>query len=59
MNTSIVFNCKKCGAPVRTEQHLGGEKIVCSKCGYQNTSPKANVLPDSVKVKAKDRYFGD
>lgn len=59
MNTSITFNCEKCGYPLQANVTQTEETVVCSKCGYENTVPKSFTLPDSANIKVKKIYFGD
>lgn len=59
MNTPIAFKCKKCGQPIQSGKHLTDGRVICSKCGYENTPPQGFTPPNSTKIKVKGIYFGD
>lgn len=58
MNTPIVFTCEKCGEYLRSKDQTPS-KVICPKCGHENTSPEGYTPPDSVSIQVKNRYFGE
>ena len=58
MDTPISFNCEKCGKPIQSNTNRADGKVICPKCGYENTPPAHYTPTDSVNIWTKGTYRG-
>ncbi len=60
MNPPLMFYCEKCRHPLQSTVNLTTDgKVICTKCGHENTPPKGYTPDDSANIKVKGTYWGD
>jgi len=60
MNPPLTFHCEKCGHPLQSIANVTDTgKVVCTKCGHENTPPKGYTPDDSAKLRVRPNYHCD
>lgn len=59
MNTPIMFHCENCQHPIESKRLLPNGKVLCPKCGHENTPPEHSTQPVTADIHFRRTYFGD